>query len=86
MRVNRALLAGLQAPQGGVYRFVDPQASRRAEPQTYRLVEVEAGGARHTYGPFAAKVDWNRPDPRASAAELRAGRPAGHPPGRAAAG
>jgi hypothetical protein len=76
MRVNRALLAGVQAPQGGVYRFVDPQASPREE-QLYRLVEVEAGGARHTYGPFAAKVDWSLPDPRTTPADYeRAAHPA----------
>jgi hypothetical protein len=76
VRVNRALLAGVQAPQGGVYRFVDPQASPREE-QLYRLVEVEAGGARHTYGPFAAKADWSRPDPRTTPADYeRAAHPA----------
>lgn len=63
-RVNRELLMGLlNAPQGGIYRFVDPEASPR-EPQVYRLVEVEASGGRRTYGPFAAAVDWSRPDPR----------------------
>ena len=46
-----------------IRRFVDPQASPR-EAQTYRLIEVEAAGPRHTYGPFTAKVDWDRPDPR----------------------
>ncbi len=76
VRVNPALLAGVQAPQGGVYRFVDPQASPREE-QLYRLVEVEAGGARHTYGPFAAKADWSRPDPRTTPADYeRAAHPA----------
>ena len=64
-RVNRELLAASQAPQGGVYRFVDPGASAR-EPQTYRLVEVEAAGARRTHGPFTVPVDWNRGDPRQS--------------------
>jgi hypothetical protein len=64
-RVNRELLVGLlHAPQGGVYRFVDPDASPR-EPQVYRLVEVEAGGRRRTYGPFAAPIDWSRPDSNA---------------------
>jgi hypothetical protein len=63
-RVNGELLLGLlHAPQGGVYRFVDPEASPY-EPQVYRLVEVEAGGRRRTHGPFAAAVDWNRPDSR----------------------
>jgi hypothetical protein len=64
-RVNGELLLGLlHAPQGGVYRFVDPEASPY-EPQVYRLVEVEAGGQRRTHGPFAAAVDWKRPDARA---------------------
>ncbi|HEV2844158.1 MAG TPA: C25 family cysteine peptidase, partial [Thermoanaerobaculia bacterium] len=56
--VNRELLAGLlHAPQGGVYRFVDEGASP-SEPQTYRLVEVEAGGGRRVHGPFRVSVDW----------------------------
>jgi hypothetical protein len=72
-RVNRELLAGLlHAPQGGVYRFVDPGASP-LEPQVYRLVEVEAGGQRRAYGPFAAAVDWNRPDARAGKAAYERG-------------
>ncbi len=72
-RVNRELLAGLlHAPQGGTYRFVDPEASPY-EPQIYRLVEVESGGRRHTYGPFAAQVDWSRRDPRKSAAAYERG-------------
>jgi hypothetical protein len=80
-RVNRELLAGLlHAPQGGTYRFVDPEASPY-EPQVYRLVEVEAGGKRHTYGPFAAQVDWSRRDPRQSKAAYERG---AHPPTRRA--
>jgi hypothetical protein len=76
-RINRELLAGLlHAPQGGTYRFVDPEASPY-EPQAYRLVEVEAGGQRHTYGPFAAQVDWSRRDPRQSRAAYERG---AHPP------
>lgn len=76
-RVNRELLAGLlHAPQGGTYRFVDPAASPY-EPQVYRLVEVEAGGQRHTYGPFAAQVDWSRRDPRKSQTAYERG---AHPP------
>lgn len=72
-RVNRELLAGLlHAPQGGTYRFVDPEASPY-EPQAYRLVEVESGGKRHTYGPFAAQVDWSRRDPRQSAVAYERG-------------
>jgi hypothetical protein len=72
-RIGRELLAGLlHAPQGGTYRFVDPEASPY-EPQAYRLVEVEAGGRRHTYGPFAAQVDWSRRDPRQSTAAYERG-------------
>jgi hypothetical protein len=67
VRVNRELLAGVQAPQGGTYRFVDPGASPY-EPPSYRLVEVEAGGGRRAYGPFAARIDWDRTDPRAAGA------------------
>ncbi|HEY9421638.1 MAG TPA: hypothetical protein VIW92_09500, partial [Thermoanaerobaculia bacterium] len=56
--VNKELLAGLlHAPQGGVYRFVDEGASP-SDPQTYRLVEVEAGGGRRVHGPFRVNVDW----------------------------
>ncbi len=65
-RVGRELLAGLlHAPQGGTYRFVDPEASALpAEPRIYRLVEVEAGGGTRLHGPFAVTVDWQRKDPR----------------------
>jgi hypothetical protein len=67
-RVNRELLAGLlHAPQGGVYRFVDTEASP-AEPRLYRLEEIEAGGRTRLHGPFAAVVDWDRKDPRRGAA------------------
>ena len=60
-RVSDHLLAALQsAPQGGVYRFLDQSASPM-EPQIYRLEEVEAGGARRTYGPYALAVDWRQP-------------------------
>src|SRR3954452_4241620 len=82
-RVNRELLAGLlHAPQGGTYRFVDPGASPN-ETQLYRLVEDEARGARHTYGPFAAQVDWSRRDPRQSQTAYERG---AHPPTRRAPG
>jgi hypothetical protein len=62
VRVNDSLLAALQsAPQGGIYRFLDEGASP-FEPQVYRLEEVEAGGGRRTYGPYAVAVDWRRPE------------------------
>jgi hypothetical protein len=66
-RVNPRLLAGTQAPQGGVYRFVDEGASP-GETRLYRLQEIETDGRARAYGPFAAAVDWNRPDPRRSGA------------------
>jgi len=50
--VNERLLPALIGhPQGGVYRYVDPQAVT-AVSYHYRLVEVEASGQRNTYGPF----------------------------------
>ncbi len=75
-RVNRELLVGLlHAPQGGVYRFVDPGASPR-EPQIYRLVEVEAGGRRRTYGPFASPIDWSADSNAGEVAYERGAHPA----------
>jgi Peptidase family C25 len=60
--VNKELLGGVQAAQGGTYRLVDTGAPRL--PQlTYRIEEVEAGGRRRTYGPYALAVG-DRPDPR----------------------
>ncbi len=60
MKVNHDLLLGLlTAPQGGTYRFVDEGAAPR-EPQTYRLVEVAAGGKRRSHGPFLVRPDWSR--------------------------
>ena len=51
-KVNQRLLPGLlNAPQGGVYRLVDPQA-RPGMTYTYRLVEVETRGSKRSYGPF----------------------------------
>jgi hypothetical protein len=88
-RVNRELLAGLlHAPQGGVYRFVDADASP-AEPRLYRLEEIEAGGRTRLHGPFAAVVDWDRDrsnnDPRRGAVAGAYERGASPAPGRAAA-
>jgi hypothetical protein len=78
-RVNPELLAGTQAPQGGVYRFVDEGASP-GETRLYRLEEVEVDGRVRVHGPFAAAVDWNRPDPRRKGAAFE--RFARRPPGR----
>jgi hypothetical protein len=78
-RVNPELLAGTQAPQGGVYRFVDDGASP-GEPRLYRLQEIEADGRVRVHGPFAAAMNWNRPDPRRSGAAFE--RAARRAPGR----
>lgn len=70
--VNKELLAGLlHAPQGGVYRFVDEGASP-LEPQTYRLVEVEAGGNRRVHGPFRVSADWSGRRPAEGAYQRKA--------------
>jgi hypothetical protein len=81
-RVGRELLAGLlHAPQGGTYRFVDPEASAlAAEPRIYRLVEVEAGGRTRLHGPFAVPVDWDRRAALASSSGYE--RAASRAPGR----
>ena len=79
-RVNSELLAGTQAPQGGVYRFVDEGVSPGGEPRLYRLQEIEAGGRVRVHGPFAAAMDWKRPDPRRSGAAFE--RAARRAPGR----
>lgn len=55
-RVNEDLLLALpDSHQGGSYTYTD----RNAVPGntlTYKLVEVEAGGARRTYGPYDCEV------------------------------
>ncbi len=84
VRVNRELLGGAHAPQGGSYRLADPGAPQRSQPGTqlvYRIEEVEAGGRRRTYGPYALTVG-DGPDPRSgNAAYEREAHPV---PGRAA--
>ncbi|HVG10018.1 MAG TPA: C25 family cysteine peptidase [Thermoanaerobaculia bacterium] len=60
--VHEGLLPGLlHAAQGGAYRFHDEGASPR-ETQAYLLEEVEIGGRRRTFGPFASGPDWQRQD------------------------
>ncbi len=55
-QVNQEFLAGLvHAPQGGIYRFVDPGAAPGAT-YTYELVEVESSGKTRTFGPFTVTV------------------------------
>jgi hypothetical protein len=52
---DRLLPALIGFPQGGLYRYVDPQALAGVT-YTYRLVEVEAGGAQNVYGPYAVNT------------------------------
>lgn len=52
-QVNDApLLALVDAPQGGAYRFLDPGA-RGGAPLSYLLAENDSRGQRRVYGPFA---------------------------------
>ena len=52
MGVNEKLLPALiTSPQGGVYRYVDPEAVP-GQPYRYLIVEIEASGGRIAYGPY----------------------------------
>lgn len=75
--VHEGLLPGLlHAAQGGAYRFHDETASPR-EPQVYLLEEVEVGGRRRTFGPYAGLPSWERQEgPRDRAAWEREAHPA----------
>jgi len=54
--VNKKLLPGLlNAPGGGIYRYVDDKAEP-GETYTYELVEVEASGKKLRHGPFTVTV------------------------------
>lgn len=72
VRVNRKLLPGfLVSPQGGTYRYVDPEA----EPGTlltYRLVEKEARGPHRIYGPYTVMVDERSSAPDGTDDEFKA--------------
>lgn len=55
LRLNRQLLpAEVAAPQGAIYRWVDPDASP-ADPPAYFIVEHDRDGRRQRYGPFEPK-------------------------------
>jgi Peptidase family C25 len=61
-RVNRKLLPGLLvSPQGGTYRYTDPDAVP-GNTYTYRLVEKEARGGRRIYGPYTVTAVETGPD------------------------
>ncbi|MGD2085470.1 MAG: C25 family cysteine peptidase [Candidatus Aminicenantes bacterium] len=56
-QINKNLLTGLlEAPQGGIYRYVDNTAPVR-EHYTYKLVEREASGAQRSHGPFSVTIN-----------------------------
>ena len=57
---NQPLLALLDAPQGGVYRFVDLGADPE-DVNTYSLVEHTATGRQIQHGPFTTQVRWDLP-------------------------
>jgi len=60
-QVNQSLLPGLlHSPQGGVYRFTD-QGAVVGETYTYKLIEVESTGQKHTHGPFTLTIDRGLP-------------------------
>ncbi|MBU1692987.1 MAG: DUF11 domain-containing protein, partial [Verrucomicrobia bacterium] len=55
VRVTEDLLPSVVgAPQGGIYRFVDPTAAP-GRTYLYELEEIEAGGHRIRYGPFEVR-------------------------------
>ena len=53
---HEPLLALLDAPQGGVYRFLDTDADP-SQPHTYELVEVDSRGQRQRHGPFPVSAE-----------------------------
>ncbi len=57
---RQPLLALLDSPQGGTYRYLDRTAST-SHQQTYRLVETTASGRRLMHGPFIVEADWQLP-------------------------
>lgn len=63
IRVGGEFLPGLlTAPQGGVYRFVDHEASL-GKSHRYRLREVTAKGLGQVFGPYAVSVERGLSDP-----------------------
>jgi uncharacterized repeat protein (TIGR01451 family) len=58
--INEQLLPASMAAQGGVYELMDVGAGPGASLR-YALVEVEAGGAERSYGPFDVVAERMRP-------------------------
>jgi len=77
-RVNPKLLRGLlNAPQGGVYRYLDKTA-KLERTYSYRLVEIEAWGTRRDLGRFTV---WVEATPTSNEGEKTGSRPARLTPG-----
>lgn len=57
---GKPLLAMLDAPQGGFYRFVD-EGARPDMTHTYSVVETMASGRQIQHGPYTVQVDWTLP-------------------------
>lgn len=56
VRISGGMLPGIiNAPLGGEYRWVDREAIS-GQTYSYRLIELEATGLTHQYGPFVLKV------------------------------
>ena len=55
-KVNDRLLPGTYHLAGGIYRFVD-EAAAVDRHHEYRLIEVDAGGAERSHGPFRVEVE-----------------------------
>jgi hypothetical protein len=56
-RINKRMLPGLlHSRTGGIYRYRDRDAIA-GESYAYRIIEIEAGGNKRIYGPFAITVD-----------------------------
>lgn len=55
-KINGGLLEGLlNAPQGGIYRYVD-RTAYYGGTYTYKLVEIEVNGIERIHGPFTVTV------------------------------
>ena len=55
VRISRELLPSLLSPLGGHYQMIDPQA-RSGERYQYRLLELDADGDTHNYGPYDVHI------------------------------
>ncbi len=56
VRIHKEMIPSVGAPQGGIYRVIDPTAVS-GETYRYRLVEREYRGKKNRYGPYEVTVD-----------------------------